>query len=137
MGVETDGKNPYPAPMLLPFQFKRAPEHDTPLLQDVKAIWSKEDHPHRWRVLALSATITGLLMWGVSKESTHKKEYIPPEVIWVKFWPKGRTLDDVKRQQAIDGPGEIAEARAERAERQKAMADARKLADAMGIDVDN
>jgi hypothetical protein len=119
-----------------PLGFNRSSEHDTPFWEDVRAVWSS-DQPYRWHVLALSLAITGFLVWTFVASGTHRIEYQPPEVTWIKIYPKGRTREDVIRQQAIDGPREIAEAKAERAEREEHMRQARELADALGIDVDD
>lgn len=114
---------------------RREPEHNRSSVEDLRAFFT-ERHEHRWLFLALSVAIPGLLLLGFYVDSTMKADHKPPEVIFVQQWKAGRSDAEVKAQQAIDGPKERAARAAAIAEAERRKAEWRRLADQMGIDVD-
>jgi hypothetical protein len=67
---------------------------------------------HEWIFAGLAVLIPAILMLMFYTQST-RIQYKPPTVIFVKDWNKGRTEAEIKRQQAIDAPGERAARKAE------------------------
>jgi len=68
-------------------------------LADLRDMFSP-DRPHRWALLALSCTLTGLLLWGFMLDSrTPPKER---EIIYVESWMNDRKDSDIIRQQMQD-----------------------------------
>lgn len=114
----------------------RQPEHNVSALADLRAFFAQRGR-HRWLFLALSFLIPGLIIAGLVHDSTMRKEYHPPEVVFIEAWKPGRTDAEIKAQQAIDAPRERAERAAEHAAIEKRKAEFRKVADQMGIDVDS
>lgn len=58
------------------------------------------DRPHRWSLLALSATMTGILLWGFMIDSRR-----PPkerEIFYVENWMSDRKDSDIIRRQIED-----------------------------------
>lgn len=90
------------------------------LFADVRAFLRARER-HELVFAALAVTIPVLLAIGFLVESK-TVAYKPPTVVFVKNWNKGRTIAEIKRQQAIDAPGERAARKAEaefRAKREK------------------
>lgn len=81
--------------------------------------------PHKLGILGVSAAITYVLIYSLIHDFSPKPVYHPPEIIYVKQWPKSRTLAQIKAQQAIDGPIEKAEKDKAAADEAKAEADRR------------
>jgi hypothetical protein len=116
---------------------RREPEHDASAFADLRAfIAQAREQEHRWLFLGLSILIPVVLIWGFFHDSTIEIEYKPPEITWFQTWEKGRTLEEVRAQQAKDLPGEIAAKKAEIAEKEARKAEFRKAADMFGIEVD-
>lgn len=114
---------------------QRDPEHAASAWSDVVAAF-RQPTPHRMLLMLLSVAIPGALIGAFVYQFNIKKDYEPPEVIYVKIWPKGRTEAQVEAQQKIDAPREIAERKAEFDAEEARKAEFRKLAEKMGIDVD-
>ncbi len=72
--------------------------------------------PHKLGIMGVSAAITYVLIMSLVNAFTPKPVHHSPEIIYVKQWPKSRTLAQVKAQQAIDGPIEKAAAEKELAD---------------------
>lgn len=81
------------------------------LWKDLRAFLRAREK-HEWIFAALAVAIPTILMLMFYTQSTPVK-YRPPTVIFVKNWNKGRTEAEIKRQQAIDAPGERAARKAE------------------------
>jgi len=81
--------------------------------------------PHKLGIMGVSAAITYLLIASLIHDFSPKPVYHAPEIIYVKQWPKSRTLAQIKAQQAIDGPIEKAAKEKEIADEEKAEADRR------------
>lgn len=81
------------------------------LWRDLRAFLRAREK-HEWVFAALAVVIPAILMLMFYTQSTPVK-YRPPTVIYVKDWNKGRTEAEIKRQQAIDAPGERAARKAE------------------------
>lgn len=91
---------------------------------DLRDMFSSE-RPHRWSLLALSCTLTGILLWGFVIDSR-----IPPkprEIFYVENWMADRKDSDIIRQQIKDLA--LYEAALE-----KKQVEFQKIADRVGID---
>lgn len=58
------------------------------------------DRPHRWSILALSVTMTGLLLWGFVLDS--RKPPKEREITYVESWMADRRDSDIIRKQLED-----------------------------------
>lgn len=58
------------------------------------------DRPHRWSILALSMTMTGLLLWGFAIDS--RKPPKEREIIYVESWMADRRDSDIIKRQIND-----------------------------------
>lgn len=85
----------------------------TALWNDLRA-FLRSRQKHEWIFAGLALAIPAFFFFNFYIDST-PIQYRPPTVIFVKDWNKGRTVAEIKRQQAIDAPGERA-ARKEEAE---------------------
>ncbi len=97
--------------------------------RDLKAFLQTRQR-HQWVFAALSLLIPGFLALQFYLVGGKPKAYRPPEVVFVKQWPKSRTDAEIKKQQAIDAPAERAEQQErakEEAAYRKRMQDLRKL----------
>jgi len=93
-------------------------------LADLRDMFSP-DRPHRWTLLALSCTLTGVLLWGLLLDSR-----IPPkerEIIYVESWMNDRKDSDIIREQMKDLAGYEAAF-------QKKQGEYQKMADMFGIE---
>lgn len=68
-------------------------------LSDLRDMFSPE-RPHRWSILALSLTLTGILLWGFVLDS--RKPPKPREIFYVENWMADRKDSDIIRQQIKD-----------------------------------
>lgn len=64
--------------------------------------------PHKLGIMGVSAAITYVLIASLIHDFSPKPVYHPPEIIYVKQWPKSRSLAQIRAQQAIDAPIEKA-----------------------------
>ena len=99
-------------------------------------LWSvlRERRRHQWGLLALAVTFTGVILWMFLFQFNIKREYQPPEIVYVEQWRADRTRADVEKRLAKDAP--VEKARAEelkklQLERQRQF---QRVADMMGID---
>lgn len=91
---------------------------------DLRDMFSPE-RPHRWSILALSMTLTGLLLWGFAIDS--RKPPKEREIIYVESWMADRRDSDIIKRQIEDI------ARYEAALEQK-QGEFQRLADGLGIE---
>jgi len=91
---------------------------------DLREMFSP-DRPHRWTLLALSATLTGLMLWGFVLDSRIPEP--PREIIYVESWMADRKDSDIIRKQ-------IADLNAYEAGLVKKQGTYQKLADTFGIE---
>jgi len=68
-------------------------------VSDLREMFSPE-RPHRWPILALSVTLTGLLLWGFHIDS--RKPPKEREIIYVESWMADRQDSDIIRRQLVD-----------------------------------
>jgi hypothetical protein len=68
-------------------------------LADLKMMFSR-DREHRWTFLALSAAITGLLLWGFYLDARSPKK--ERQIIYVESWMADRKDSEIIRRQIID-----------------------------------
>ncbi len=91
---------------------------------------------HKLVFAVLSLTLTIGLIAAVWKQFESKREYVEPDIVYVKQWSAGRTRLEIVQQQARDLPAE----RAAKAAYEKALAVRRaqfkRVGDMMGIDTD-
>jgi hypothetical protein len=66
---------------------------------DLRDMFSR-DRPYRWSLLALSATLTGLLFWGFMLSSRLPDK--PREIYYVQSWMADRQDSDIIRKQITD-----------------------------------
>lgn len=100
---------------------------------DIAVVW--RDNPYRWRVLAISAVLTGGMLYGFLPPNK-RADPRSPEVTWITTFAEGRTDAEIiasnelnqQRQNELDAQD------AERAELRKQMY--RALGRATGLDVD-
>lgn len=71
-------------------------------LRDLR-LFLHQRQKHELFFLFLSMFMTGLLLIGFAKDSRVEKIY-KPEIIYVQQWRLDRTDDEIRAQQAIDGP---------------------------------
>ncbi|UVO55147.1 hypothetical protein [Sphingomonas sp. SUN039] len=81
----------------------------------------------------LAVGITALWFMMIFDKLNPPREWRPPEVMYVKQWPKTRTAADVRAQQAIDAPREKAEREALAAAKKKRQDEYKALAKRLGI----
>jgi len=89
--------------------------------------------PHRLVFLAL-AVATAALLGLAFYTSQPVVEWQEPEVVYVQQWDSTRTVEDVRKQQAIDAPRELAELKAREAAALERQRSYQRLAKRMGID---
>jgi hypothetical protein len=99
--------------------------------KDLRAFLSARER-HELVFAGLAVTIPVLFSIGFLVESK-TVAYKPPTVIFVKDWNKGRTEAEIKRQQAIDAPGERAARKAEAEFEAKKRKQFQDLQKALGI----
>lgn len=92
--------------------------------------------PHKIVFLAAALAAPVGLFEAFLQQAKVDTDYIPPAIIYVKQWDANRSVEDVKRQQAIDLPGELAAKKAREAEAEATRQAYRRVADQFGIDVD-
>jgi hypothetical protein len=73
-------------------------EHNAPLLQDIRSVWTDEQ-PYRWRFVFASIGLTGLMLVGIFHDFRFRQEYRPPDIEWVTSYDKDRSLADVQADQ--------------------------------------
>ncbi len=83
--------------------------------------------PHKLGIAGVCAALTFLLIAAFIHDFTPKPVPRRTMIIYVKQWPKTRTVEQVRAQQAIDGPIEASARRKESAE--MAAADAKRRAE--------
>ncbi|OJY69747.1 MAG: hypothetical protein BGP16_08355 [Sphingobium sp. 66-54] len=66
---------------------------------DLREMFSP-DRPHRWTLLALSAALTGLMLWGFALDSRIPEQ--PREITYVESWMADRKDSDIIRKQITD-----------------------------------
>jgi hypothetical protein len=66
---------------------------------DLRDMFSPE-RPHRWSILALSMTLTGLLLWGFVIDS--RKPPKEREITYIESWMSDRRDSDIIREQLED-----------------------------------
>lgn len=81
----------------------------------------------------LAVALTSVWFWMLFDKMSPKPEWRPPTVLFVKQWPKTRTLADIRAQQAIDAPKEKAARDARAAEAIKRQDEYKALAKRLGI----
>jgi hypothetical protein len=92
-------------------------------------VWGyfRENRPHKWPVLALSMTLTGIIIWVFVLDANTNTMPRQNKIIYVESWDANRSDAAIILQQKIDlAKGEVA-----LAARQKEM---QKVADVFGID---
>ena len=68
-------------------------------ITDLREMFSP-DRPHRWSILALSVTLTGLVLWGFALDTRAPKK--EREIYYVESWMADRKDSDIIRQQMKD-----------------------------------
>ena len=96
-------------------------------------VWQRRRHEFLFAVLAI--VITALWFGAIFDKLNVRPEWKPPQILYVKQWPKSRTDAEVRAQLAKDAPQEIAERKAEEAAARKRQDEYKKLAKNLGIDV--
>jgi len=66
---------------------------------DLREMFSP-DRPYRWPLLALSAVLTGLMLWGLALDSRIPER--PREITYVESWMADRKDSDIIRKQISD-----------------------------------
>lgn len=99
-------------------------------------LWSflRARRRHEYVFGGLAVALSLLWVWAIFDKLSPKPEYRPPEVQYVKYWPKGRTEADIRAQQAIDAPKEKAAREAREAAAKKRQDDYKRLAKQLGLD---
>jgi hypothetical protein len=92
---------------------------------------ARKRHEFAFGLLATGITVLWFAM--IFDKLSVKPEWRPPNVMYVKQWPKTRTAADVRAQQAIDAPREKAEREALEAEKKKRQEQYKRLAKQLGI----
>lgn len=101
------------------------------LLGDIRAFLGARQR-HELIFAGFSIAIPAFLVIAFLVEST-PIVYKAPTVIYAKNWNKGRTEAEIKRQQAIDAPGERAARKAEADFEAKKQQQFKDLQKALGI----
>lgn len=89
--------------------------------------------PHRIVFLALAigvAALLGMAFWA----SWPVPNYQEPDIVYVQQWDSTRTGADVRAQQALDAPREIAAEKARQAAALKRQREYQRLAKQLGVD---
>jgi len=92
---------------------------------------ARKRHEFAFGLLATGITVLWFAM--IFDKLSVKPEWRPPTVLYVKQWPKTRTVADIRAQQAIDAPREKAEREALAAAKKKRQDDFKRLAKQLGI----
>lgn len=77
--------------------------------------------PHKLGIMGACAALTYVLVWLLLASFSTAKPHKPPQIIYVKQWPKSRTLAQIEAQQKIDAVTD-AKARAKEEAEEKAAA---------------
>lgn len=120
--------------MLSFFRPRREPEHKVGAFSDLMAFFQSRPK-HSWAWLLLSIAMPALLIAGFFADSV-EQEYRDPDVVFFEYWAPDRTIEDTRKRLAKDEPVERAAIAAAEAERKRVQAEFRKIADQMGIEVD-
>lgn len=75
------------------------PVSPTSAFADLRDMFSR-DRPHRWTLLGLSVTLTGVLVWALLLDSRAPEQ--PREIIYVQSWMADRKDSDIIRRQITD-----------------------------------
>lgn len=65
--------------------------------------------PHKIVFVTASIAAPVGLYAALLQQARVDTDYIPPDIVYVQQWDANRSIDEVKAQQAIDLPAEIAE----------------------------
>lgn len=100
-------------------------------------LWSfiRQRRRHELGFGVLATVITALWFWAIFDKLNVRPEWKPPEVMYVKQWPKTRTEAEVRAQLVKDAPQEIADRKAQEQAARKRQQQFKKLAKTLGIDV--
>lgn len=90
---------------------------------------------HKWLFAGLALLIPATV-FGIFLLSPIKADWRPPDIVYVQNWPANRSEADIRRQQAIDAPKEREQRRLEAEAIAEHKRQLRKLADTLGIDVE-
>lgn len=102
---------------------------------DLRAFFA-EKREHSWLFLALSVLLALGLMTAVAVQFGSKQQWKEPEVQYVTQWPASRSAEEVRRQQAIDRPAELAAKKAKadaEAKRREQFRRAGEIMKSMGV----
>lgn len=92
---------------------------------DLKAFF-RTRHKHQWLFAAISLGIPGYFATAFALREV-EKDYVAPTVVFPENWRAGRTIAEIRAQQAIDQAAKKSADAALEARRQKRMAEAREL----------
>ncbi len=99
-------------------------------------LWSvlRERRRHQWGLLALAVTFTGVILWMFLYQFNIKREYQPPDIVYVEQWRADRTRAQVEARLAKDAPVEKAQAEELKKLQLDRQRQFQRVADMMGID---
>lgn len=109
-------------------------ENPPPVLDDIRNLWS-EEQPHKWKILAFSIFMTGLMVFAFAKDFHFYAPYKEPEIEWVRSLDKDRSMAEIKADQARFAELTRAEREAEFAASEERKAGYRRLAKRFGMEV--
>lgn len=119
----------YLGPMAMP-----RPSRPSVVWADFKAfVRQPGSHKFLFAALAIIMPVVALAIFMLSPVTA---PYKPPDVIFAEQWPANRSEAEVRKQLAIDAPKEREQRRLEAEAIAEHKRQLRKLADALGMDVD-
>lgn len=110
------------------------PSRPSVVWSELKAVVTQPGS-HKWLFAGLAMLIPAAILL-IFMLSPIKADYRQPDIIYVQKWAPNRTDEDIRRQQAIDAPKEREQRRLEAEAIAEHKRQLRKLADKLGIDVD-
>jgi hypothetical protein len=118
----------------LPLMALPRPSRPSVVWSEFKAVLTQQgSHKLLFAGLALLIPAVVLLIFILSPI---KADYRGPDIIFAESWPANRSEADIIRQQAIDAPKEREQRRLEAEAIAEHKRQLRKVADALGIEVD-
>lgn len=91
---------------------------------------------HKIVFAAASFALPAAILLAMMQEAKVDEEWVPPVIVYVKQWPANRTAAEVRAQQALDLPAELAAKKARDDAAEARRQSYRRVADEFGIDVD-
>ncbi len=91
---------------------------------------------HRIVFAALSLALPAGIFLAMFNQAKVDEEWIPPKITYIRQWSADRSIAEVRAQQAVDLPKELAAKKAREDAAEARRQSYRRVADEFGIEVD-